>query len=76
MFPDDSNPAQTAENLRVLDAGADDAKHAFENDAEFRNAFEEELRTLAEEIVQSHPSLTQLLLSMSQPEMNPVHGKN
>ncbi|MDC0276154.1 hypothetical protein OAL55_00125 [Verrucomicrobiales bacterium] len=76
MFPDDSNPAQTAENLRVLDAGADDAKYAFENDAEFRNTFEEELRTLAEEIVQSHPSLTQLLLSMSQPEMNPVHGKN
>ncbi|MCB1078178.1 MAG: hypothetical protein KDM63_07765 [Verrucomicrobiae bacterium] len=50
---------------------------AYESDEAVKAAFDAELRKLAEEIVQFHPSLTQLLLSLgSQGVANPIHGKN
>ncbi len=76
MFPQDSDSAKTAEKLRVLEDASDAPDLAYQTNPEVREAFDEELRKLAEDIVQFHPSLTQLLLSMGDPSLNPVHGKN
>jgi len=63
-------------NLRLLTAAASDPGQACEESEAVQEAFDAELRKLAEEIVEFHPSLTQLLLSMSEPVTNPVHGQN
>ena len=63
-------------NLRLLTAAASAPEEACEENEAVREAFDAELRKLAEEIVEFHPSLTQLLLSMSEPVTNPVHGQN
>ena len=63
-------------NLRLLTSAADAPGEVCEENEAVREAFEAELRKLAEEIVEFHPSLTQLLLSMSEPVTNPVHGQN
>lgn len=67
-------------NLRVLEEASEAPQDAYESDAEVRAAFDAELRRLAEDIVQHHPSLTQLLLSLGAeaegPVANPVHGQN
>lgn len=68
-------------NLRVLAQAVDEPTEAYESDAEVRAAFDAELRKLAEEIVQYHPSLTQLLLSLGPDEKadaatHPIHGRN
>lgn len=64
-------------NLRVLESVGASPAAAYESDAEVRAAFDAELRKLAEEIVQFHPSLTQLLLSLgSEGVSNPIHGQN
>ncbi len=73
MLPQDSSEK---ENLRILEGAADAPEAAYANDPDVREAFDAELRQLAEEIVQYHPSLTQLLLAMGDPSANPVHGKN
>ena len=53
-------------------------EEAYENNRAVREAFDDELRVLAEEIVRHHPSLTQLLLSMGGDSDlgDPVHGRN
>ena len=74
-----NNPKSDDEqgNLRLLAAAADSPGEVCEMDTAVRDAFNTELRKLAEEIVEYHPSLTQLLLSMSDPGVsNPVHGQN
>jgi hypothetical protein len=68
-------------NLNVLGNAADAPTEAYESDPEVRAAFDEELRKMAEEIVQYHPSLTQLLLSMGpksedESDAPPLHGRN
>ncbi|MCP5540215.1 MAG: hypothetical protein H7A53_09695 [Akkermansiaceae bacterium] len=64
-------------NLRVLAAAAADPEAAYESSGAVREAFDDELRRLAEEIVAHHPSLTQLLLSFGGSSVqNPVHGRN
>ncbi len=68
-------------NLRVLEGAAGAPVDAYESDAEVRAAFDAELRRMAEEIVQHHPSLTQLLLSLGSKQgdkqaVSPIHGRN
>ncbi|HRX54066.1 MAG: hypothetical protein R3F31_05375 [Verrucomicrobiales bacterium] len=73
------NPKNSSgdDNLRVLEAAACDPEASYANDPAVREAFDSELRELAKQIVTHHPSLTQLLLSLSSPEKaNPVHGRN
>lgn len=77
------NPDHEGEqgNLRVLSKAAEEPTEAYESDAAVRAAFDAELRKLAEEIVQYHPSLTQLLLSLGgdsevEKATNPIHGRN
>ena len=77
------NPDNEGEqgNLRVLTSAVAEPTEAYESDAEVRAAFDAELRKLAEEIVQFHPSLTQLLLSLggeteADSDDHPIHGRN
>jgi hypothetical protein len=71
------------QNLTVLADAADAPDRAYAADQEVRDAFEAELRQLAEDIVAHHPSLTQLLLSLSGDgtsigvrDLSPIHGQN
>jgi hypothetical protein len=71
------------QNLSVLTEASSAPDRAYESDQEVRDAFDAELRQLAEEIVANHPSLTQLLLSLSGDGkaigvrgLSPVHGQN
>jgi hypothetical protein len=69
------------QNLRVLNAASAAPARAYESNPAVRDAFDRELRQLAEEIIEHHPSLTQLLLSLSgecgqQTVANPIHGQN
>lgn len=71
------------QNLTVLGDASAAPDRAYTADQEVREAFDAELRQLAEEIVAHHPSLTQLLLSLSGDgksigvrDMNPIHGQN
>jgi len=69
------------QNLKVLNDASASPSRAYDSSAAVRDAFETELRQLAEEIVQNHPSLTQLLLSLSNDGnsigvANTIHGQN
>lgn len=71
------------QNLTVLTDASAAPDRAYADDQEVRDAFDAELRQLAEEIVAHHPSLTQLLLSMSGDgssigvrSLSPIHGQN
>ena len=71
------------QNLTVLADASTAPDRAYAADQEVRDAFDAELRQLAEEIVAHHPSLTQLLLSLSADgssigvrDLSPIHGQN
>jgi len=69
------------QNLKVLNAASAAPSRAYDSSPAVRDAFEAELRQLAEEIVQNHPSLTQLLLSLSNDGnsigvASTIHGQN
>ena len=71
------------QNLSVLTDAASAPDRAYAADQEVRDAFDAELRQLAEDIVAHHPSLTQLLLSLSGDgksigvrDLSPIHGQN
>jgi hypothetical protein len=69
--------SQDQQNLRVLSTASLAPDQAYESNSAVREAFDIELRELAEEIVRCHPSLTQLLLSLGGADIsNPVHGRN
>ncbi len=69
--------SQDQQNLRVLTTASQAPDQAYESNSAVREAFDTELRELAEEIVRCHPSLTQLLLSLGGTDVsNPVHGRN
>jgi len=77
MQQHNSDASQDQQNLRVLTAATLSPDKAYQSSSAVREAFDSELRELAEEIVRCHPSLTQLLLSMGEAEVsNPVHGRN
>lgn len=77
MQQHNSDASQDQQNLRVLTAATSSPDQAYQSNSAVREAFDSELRELAEEIVRRHPSLTQLLLSMGEAEVtNPVHGRN
>lgn len=69
------------QNLKVLNDASTAPSRSYDSCPAVRDAFEAELRQLAEEIVQNHPSLTQLLLSLSNNGKstgvaNTIHGQN
>jgi hypothetical protein len=77
MYNHNPGNESDAGNLRVLESVDGSPAAAYESDEAVRAAFDAELRKLAEEIVQFHPSLTQLLLSLGdQGVANPIHGQN
>jgi hypothetical protein len=77
MHQHNSDASQDQQNLRVLATASSAPDQAYEYNSAVREAFDTELRELAEEIVRCHPSLTQLLLSLGDADVaNPVHGRN
>lgn len=80
MYYHNPNSEGDQGNLRVLEDASEAPADAYEADEEVRAAFDAELRKLAEEIVQYHPSLTQLLLSLgaesTEAAPSPLHGRN
>lgn len=77
MHQHSENASQDQQNLRVLTTATLAPVQAYESNTAVREAFDSELRELAEEIVRCHPSLTQLLLSLGESNAaNPVHGRN
>lgn len=77
MHQHNSKTSQDQQNLRVLTTATFAPDKAYESNSAVREAFDIELRELAEEIVRCHPSLTQLLLSLGDADIsNPVHGRN
>ncbi len=77
MHPENPYTTDGQDNLSLYQSASVAPAEAYEADPEFRDAFDAELRQLAEEIVAHHPSLTQLLLSMSaNTEENPLHMQN
>ena len=77
MKHNNPNSEEEQGNLRLLESAMAAPGEICEMDREVRDAFNLELRKLAEEIVEFHPSLTQLLLSMGDSGVsNPVHGQN
>lgn len=76
-YPNAENGNEQAK-LSLFEVASRAPQEAYENSRAVREAFDNELRVLAEEIVRHHPSLTQLLLSMgSEGELpDPIHGRN
>ncbi|MCF6311875.1 MAG: hypothetical protein L3J39_05435 [Verrucomicrobiales bacterium] len=77
MHPYQPDASQDQQNLRVLTTATLAPDQAYQSNSAVREAFDNELRELAEEIVRCHPSLTQLLLSLGEANAaSPVHGRN
>jgi hypothetical protein len=83
MNYDNPESQRNEQNLTVLTDASESPDRAYAANQEVRDAFDAELRQLAEEIVAHHPSLTQLLLSMSGDGkaigvrgLSPIHGQN
>lgn len=69
-------PADNSDALALLSAAAIAPSQICENDPDTRQAFEEGLRALAEDIVRFHPGLAHLLIGMSATPCAFVHGQN
>jgi len=69
-------PADNSDALALLSAAAIAPSQICENDPDTRQAFEEGLRALAEDIVRFHPGLAHLLIGMSETPCAFVHGQN
>jgi hypothetical protein len=69
-------PADNSDALALLSAAAIAPSQICENDPDTKQAFEEGLRALAEDIVRFHPGLAHLLIGMSATPCAFVHGQN
>jgi hypothetical protein len=69
-------PADNSNALALLSAAAIAPSQICENDPDTKQAFEEGLRALAEDIVRFHPGLAHLLIGMSATPCPFVHGQN
>lgn len=76
-YPNTENENKPS-RLSLFEVAARAPEEAYENSRAVREAFDEELRVLAEDIVRYHPSLTQILLSMGGKKgvPDPIHGRN
>ena len=72
-LPDDSASSQA---LALLSAASSSPAQMCKDDPETKQAFEEGLRALAEDIVRFHPGLAHLLIGMSDTPCSFVHGQN
>ena len=78
MYYSDPNSFENPqdENLKLLDIASVAPAEACENDPQVKEAFEEGLRLLAEDIIEYHPGLAHILLGMGTESCPIVHGQN
>ena len=75
MYLPDSAPNQS-KALELLTAAADNPAERCLDDPEVKEAFDQSLRELAEDIIQFHPGLAHLLVSMSGEPCPVINGQN
>ncbi|MDF1738262.1 MAG: hypothetical protein P1U86_03805 [Verrucomicrobiales bacterium] len=73
MYLQDSNDSDA---LALLESAAGSPAQAMLDDPELKEAFEESLRSLAEDIIEFHPGLAHILLGMGEVPCPVVHGQN
>ncbi len=73
MYLKDSNDSNT---LALFESAAGSPAEAMMENPELKAAFEESLRSLAEDIVEFHPGLAHILVGMSEVTCPVVHGQN
>ncbi len=71
---DSNNSSSLA--LELLSSASISPAEICNNDPEVREAFEQGLRELAEDILKFHPSLAHILIGMSSSPCPVVHGQN
>lgn len=75
-LPEPADHSSSSQALALLSAAAIAPSQICENDPETKQAFEDSLRALAEDIVKFHPGLAHLLIGMSATPCPFVHGQN
>lgn len=75
-LPDSAPQDIDARTLELLEAAASAPSAMCQDDPEVKEAFENGLRSLAEDIVKFHPGLAHLLIGMSDAPCPVVHGQN
>lgn len=75
-LPDPANSSDSSQALALLSAASIAPAEICAADPETKQAFEESLRALAEDIVRFHPGLAHLLIGMSDAPCPFVHGQN
>jgi hypothetical protein len=73
MYLQDSNDSNV---LALLESAVGFPAEAMMEDPELKKAFEESLRSLAEDIIEFHPSLAHVLVGMSEVPSPVIHGQN
>ncbi len=75
-LPDSSPLSTDALALELLETARTSPRAMCQDDPETQAAFEQGLRSLAEDIVKLHPGLAHLLIGMSETPCPIVHGQN
>ncbi len=75
-LPEPADHTSSSNALALLSAAAIAPSQICESDPDIKQAFEEGLRALAEDIVRFHPGLAHLLIGMSSTPCSFVHGQN
>lgn len=75
-LPDSSQPSTDALALELLESARVSPENFEHDNPEMKAAFEQGLRSLAEDIVKLHPGLAHMLIGMSEVPCPIVHGQN
>lgn len=75
-LPEPADHSSSSATLALLSAAAIAPSQMCESDPDTKQAFEEGLRALAEDIVRFHPGLAHLLIGMGPTPCPFVHGQN
>jgi|TARA_B110000305_G_C19422941_1_gene631923 hypothetical protein len=73
MYLQDSNHSDV---LALFESAAGSPAEAMKENPELKEAFEESLRSLAEDIIEFHPGLAHILVGMSEVPSPVIHGQN
>ncbi len=73
MYLQDSNDSNA---LALFESATGSPAQAMRDNPELKQAFEESLRSLAEDIVEFHPGLAHVLMGMSEVPCPVIHGQN
>lgn len=76
MYLPDPAPQQDSRALELLEAATGAPLQSCQDDPELKEAFDQSLRELAEDILQYHPGLAHVLLGMGDAPCPVVHGQN